>query len=260
METAVGIACLYAYFVLFSVMKASSDAPKDPPDAASATAAEGQHAERARSLAASLLEIGAVELSPTDPFKWSSGLVAPIYCDNRRTIAYPRVRRAIRDGFVDVLNAQALASITVAGTATAGIPHAAWLAEAVDRPMAYVRSSAKGHGQGERIEGVVGNGDEVVVLEDLISTGKSALDAVTALREAGAQVQAVLAIFSYELDVAAAAFRDADVPRFVLTTFSSLVDVAHERNSLTTDERGVLESWRNDPGGWSVQHGGRRPD
>jgi len=241
-------------------MEAFSDGSQDASDSAPASFPEERSPERARDLAASLLEIGAVELRPSNPFTWASGLVAPIYCDNRRTISYPRVRRIIRDGFTDVLRAEALTSAMVAGTATAGIPHAAWLAEAVDQPIAYVRSSAKGHGQGERIEGVVAEGDEVVVLEDLISTGGSALEAVTALREAGLQVQAVLAIFSYELDIAAAAFQDADVPVHVLTTFSTLITVAHERSALTSKELDVLKAWRNDPDGWSVEHGGRRPD
>ncbi len=211
---------------------------------------------RSRHIPASLLDIGAVELRPSDPFTWSSGLVAPIYCDNRLTLSHPRLRRAIRDGFSDVLTQNGLASATIAGTATAGIPHAAWLAEAVDRPMAYVRSSAKGHGQAARIEGVVRAGDEVVVVEDLISTGGSALDAVAALREVGATVPVVLAIFSYGLDAADAAFEEAGVSRHVLTTFGTLITVAHERNDLSAAELDVLRAWRDDPGAWSVEHGG----
>lgn len=216
--------------------------------------------ERPRRIASFLLDIGAVELRPSEPFTWSSGLVAPIYCDNRRTISYPRVREAIRDGFADVLSRHVSSSVTMAGTATAGIPHAAWLAEATDRPMVYIRSSAKGHGKGARIEGVLTAGDRAVVVEDLISTGGSALDAVASLREVGVQVPAVLAIFSYELDTAETAFRKADVPRHVLTTFSTLIDVAHERGELSVDERDMLRDWRADPEAWSVEHGGVRPD
>ncbi len=223
--------------------------PNDPPSS-----------EHARALAASLLDIGAVELRPTDPFAWSSGLVAPIYCDNRLTISHPRVRRSIREGFESVLRSHGWQDTVIAGTATAGIPHAAWLAEAVDQPMVYVRSSAKGHGQGARIEGVLEEGDEVVVVEDLISTGGSALDAVAAVQGAGARVQAVLAIFSYELDVAEEAFRETEVPRHVLLTFRTLVDVAHERGGLSDSEIALLNAWRADPAGWSVEHGGDRPD
>ena len=231
----------------------------DTPADSNPTAADTQKA-RARTIAGLLLDVGAVELRPAEPFTWSSGMVAPVYCDNRLTLSHPRVRRAIRDGFTDFLKTEGLDGGTVAGTATAGIPHAAWLAEAVDRPMVYVRSSAKGHGKQARIEGVVEPGDDVVVVEDLISTGGSALDAVAALREAGATVQAVCAIFSYELDAAAAAFKQADVPRHVLTTFSTLIDVAHDRGDLSADDLDVLRAWRDDPERWSVEHGGRRPD
>lgn len=234
-----------------------TDGSDSSPDAPSQDSMSGT-VPSARTIAEALLDIGAVELRPTEPFTWSSGLVAPVYCDNRLTLAYPRVRRAIRDAFVHVLNVEALQSATVAGTATAGIPHAAWLAEAVDRPMAYVRSSAKGHGQSARIEGLVEEGEDVVVVEDLISTGGSALGAVAALREAGATVRAVLAIFSYELDVADAAFREANVPRHVLTTFSTLIDVAHERGDLSGAELDTLTAWRADPERWSVEHGGSR--
>ncbi len=239
-------------------MADSSEDPRDPPlESDLGTPEEG---EWSREIADFLLDIGAVELRPSTPFTWSSGLVAPIYCDNRLTISHTPARTSIRDGFVDMMSQHSLSPDTIAGTATAGIPHAAWLAEAVDRPMAYVRSSAKGHGQGARIEGLVQPGDHVVVVEDLISTGGSALDAVAALQEGGATVPAVLAIFSYELDAAEAAFEEAEVPRHVLTTFSTLIDVAHGQDDLSTAELDVLRAWRADPGTWSVEHGGDRPD
>lgn len=232
-------------------MADASDVPPEEPAA---------HADRARTLAESLLDIGAVELRPTDPFTWTSGLVAPIYCDNRLTIAHPSVRQAIRDGFTDVLDREDLLPSTIAGTATAGIPHAAWLAEAVERPMAYVRGEAKGHGIGAKIEGRVQPGDAVVLVEDLISTGGSALDAVGTLREAGARVQAVLAIFSYRLGAATRAFDEAGVDHHVLTDLRVLVDVAHAQQRLSDAERDALRAWRADPGAWSVEHGGARPD
>lgn len=213
---------------------------------------------RARTLAGLLLDIGAVELRPSEPFTWSSGLVAPIYCDNRLTLSHPLVRRVIRDGFVDLLEGTSLEDVVIAGTATAGIPHAAWLAEAVDRPMAYVRSASKSHGKQSRIEGVVEAGDEVLVVEDLISTGGSALSAVEALRDVGASVRSVLAIFSYELDAATDAFREAEVPQHVLTTFSTLLDVAQERGGLSAKDRAALDVWRDDPELWSDEHGGSR--
>ncbi|MFB6278114.1 MAG: orotate phosphoribosyltransferase [Salinibacter sp.] len=211
--------------------------------------------DRARSVARALLEIDAVSLRPHDPFAWSSGLVAPIYCDNRRTLAVPSVRTAIADGFADVVREADGDSVTIAGTATAGIPHAAWLADRLDAPMAYVRSAAKEHGQGRRIEGArLGPDDEVVVVEDLISTGGSALEAVSAVRETGAAVQAVLAVFSYGLDAAAAAFRTADVPRRVLTTFPVLLDVARRHHDLSDEAQALLQDWRADPEAWSQKH------
>jgi orotate phosphoribosyltransferase len=175
------------------------------------------------------------------------------------TISHPRVRRILRDGFIDLLTDADWLPVTIAGTATAGIPHAAWLAEAVEAPMVYARSSAKGHGTGARIEGRLQKGDEVVVLEDLISTGGSALEAVDALREAGARVRGVLAIFTYQLQAAETGFRDADVEARVLTDFQTLIDVAHAEDRLSDEELRTLEEWQADPGTWSVEHGGDRP-
>ncbi len=221
----------------------------------SATPIDPNASDRSQSLANALLKIDAVSLRPHDPFTWSSGLRAPIYCDNRRTLAHPSVRRAVADGFADVVQGQGWMPITVAGTATAGIPHAAWLAERLDAPMAYVRSAAKTHGQGRRIEGAtLGPGDDVLVVEDLISTGGSALDAVSVLRETGATVRAVLAIFSYGLDAAAAAFREADVDRHVLTTFPVLLNVARRQHDLSDEARALLETWQADPEAWSREH------
>ncbi|MCS3703027.1 orotate phosphoribosyltransferase [Salinibacter ruber] len=214
-------------------------------------------ADRARALADALLSIDAVSLRPHDPFTWSSGLAAPIYCDNRQTLAHPSVRERIADGFAEAVREYDGTSLTVAGTATAGIPHAAWLADRIEAPMAYVRDSAKGHGQGRRIEGArPGPGDEVVVVEDLISTGRSALNAAAAVRETGANVSSVLAIFSYGLDAAATAFREAGVPCHVLTTFPVLLDVARRQHSLSADAEALLNDWQADPEAWSHEHGG----
>jgi orotate phosphoribosyltransferase len=207
---------------------------------------------RARVLATDLLDIGAVLLRPDAPFTWASGLVAPIYCDNRLTLAHPPVRRRIASGFAETLAREGLAPEVVAGTATAGIPHAAWLAERLDRPMAYVRGAAKGHGRQNRIEGQVDDGQRVVLVEDLISTGGSSMAAVEALREAGATVEAVLAIFSYAFDAAHARFAEAGVPLHVLTTFPALVAVAAERGDLSDADRATLARWRANPEGWSA--------
>lgn len=213
---------------------------------------------RAQSLARDLLDIEAVSLRPHDPFTWSSGLVAPLYCDNRRTLAHPRIRRSIAEGFADLSRGAAPMPVTIAGTATAGIPHAAYLAERLEAPMAYVRSSAKEYGRGRRVEGTrLGPAHDVLVVEDLISTGSSALDAVSAARNTGATVQAVLAIFTYQLDAATKAFRDAGVPCHALTSFHVLLDVARRHYEFTDEALSILKAWRADPEGWSVEHGGK---
>jgi orotate phosphoribosyltransferase len=211
-------------------------------------------AKTAEAVAAGLLGIGAVDLRPGDPFTWSSGRRAPIYCDNRKTLAHPRLRRLLSAAFARTVAAHQLQPAVVAGTATAGIPHAAWLADRIDRPMAYVRSSAKKHGRGRRIEGADVDGRRVVLVEDLVSTGGSALNAVGALRAAGAEVPAVLAIFTYELDAAATAFAEADVPLHALSTFSALLQAAGD--DLAERQRDVLRTWRDDPAAWSERHGG----
>lgn len=212
------------------------------PDSASAVA---------RSLAHDLLSIGAVSLAPDDPFTWASGRLAPIYCDNRLTLAHPVVRRRIRDAFADVIARHGYAPDVVAGTATAGIPHAAWLADRLDLPMAYVRSKPKGHGRGNQIEGRVEPGQRVVLVEDLVSTGGSSLDAVEALRRAGAEVEAVVAIFSYGLPAAAEAFEKAAVPLHTLTTYPVLVEVASETGTIPSGSIEALRTWQQDPAAWS---------
>lgn len=208
----------------------------------------------ARQLAADLLTIGAVSLRPDDPFTWASGRRAPIYCDNRLTLAYPEVRRRIATGFVQRLAGAAMPHVVV-GTATAGIPHAAWVADRLDLPMAYVRSAPKQHGKGNQIEGRVASGQRVVVIEDLVSTGGSSVAVVDALRAAGAEVDAVLAIFSYGLPAAAEAFADADVPLHTLTTFETLQQVAVASKRLPDDALDTLRAWQRDPAAWSATHG-----
>ncbi len=206
-----------------------------------------------RRIAADLLSIGAVSFSPERPYTWASGLRSPVYCDNRLTLGYPAVRRAVCDGFVAALSRHALSPAAVVGTATAGIPHAAWLAERLDLPMAYVRSKPKEHGRGNQIEGHLEYGQEVVVIEDLVSTGLSSVGVVRALGAAGLRVRAVLAIFSYELPEAAAAFADAGVPLHTLTSFGTLLSVAQEQGLLDAATVASLQAWRRDPRAWSAQ-------
>lgn len=192
-------------------------------------------------------------MRPEAPFTWSSGLRAPVYCDNRLTLAHPPLRRRIAEGFARIVRGEDWRPDLIAGTATAGIPHAAWLAERLDRPMAYVRSQAKGHGRENRIEGRVERGQRVVVIDDLISTGGSALSAVEALRQAGANVLAVAAIFSYGLDEARRRFSGADVPLRTLTDFSTLLKAAEAEDHLPPDALDALRAWRRDPEAWSAE-------
>ena len=212
------------------------------------------HSPFARRIAEDLLEIGAVTFSVDRPFVWASGLRSPVYCDNRLTISYPLVRRRIRDGFLSALNAAGLQPDVIIGTATAGIPHAAWLADVLDVPMAYVRSKPKEHGRASQIEGRVSSGDRAVIIEDLVSTGGSSRVVVEAVRSAGTVVDAVAAIFSYELPEARAAFEEAGIPLITLTNFHVLLEVALERNILEGRAASSVEAWKHDPRAWSASH------
>ncbi|MEZ4698902.1 MAG: orotate phosphoribosyltransferase [Rhodothermales bacterium] len=209
---------------------------------------------RERKIAGALLSIGAVALSPDAPFTWASGLRSPIYCDNRLTMAYPAIRRQIAEGFRDLIAEHGLAPEVIAGTATAGIPHAAWLADTLGVPMVYVRSKPKEHGRQNQIEGLLEPGRAVVVIEDLISTGGSSMAAVQALREAGARVLAVLGIFSYGFPEAKTLFAEAGIPAHTLTTFAALMDVAAEEGRIPAASKSVLDTWRRDPKAWSAAH------
>lgn len=204
-----------------------------------------------RTIARDLLEIGAVTLSSEAPFIWASGLLSPIYCDNRMTMGYPDVRRRIRDAFVDLIRRESLRPDIIAGTATAGIPHAAWLAESLDLPMIYVRSKPKEHGKGSAIEGPVKEGQRVVIVEDLISTGGSSIGVVKALKSEKLDVVAVLAIFSYELQESDHAFSEIGVPLFTLTNYGHLLDVAVSTGKLDARGAASLAAWRRDPRQWT---------
>ena len=198
-----------------------------------------------RKLAKELLAIEAVALRPNDYFTWTSGIKSPIYCDNRITMSYPSIRREIAAGMVEVIKEKYPAVEVIAGTATAGIPHAAWVSELLDLPMIYVRDSAKKHGKTNQIEGRVLEGQKVVIIEDLISTGLSSLKVAKALREAGAEVLGVVAIFSYELKKAQDAFEDAGVEYITLTNYPVLVEEAVAIEYIHQDDVEKLLEWRN---------------
>lgn len=201
----------------------------------------------ATQIAQSLLEIGAVTLRPHQPFTWASGIQSPIYCDNRLTMSYPVIREIIADGFVQMIRTHYPHTSVIAGTATAGIPHAAWVSQKLNLPMIYVRDKAKGHGKENLIEGLVREGQSVVVIEDLISTGGSSLKAVQAVQAAGAHVLAVIAIFTYEFEQASKAFQEADVPLHTLCRYTALIDAAVHRNMIQASDVELLQSWRANP-------------
>jgi orotate phosphoribosyltransferase len=197
----------------------------------------------AATIASELLRIEAVRLSPEDPFTWASGIKSPIYTDNRIALAYPKVRSQICDGLTSLAREYSDVDAVV-GVATAGIPHAALVADRMSLPMAYVRSSAKSHGRQNRIEGQLSAGDRVIVIEDLISTGGSSLEAVEALREAGVEVIATLAIFTYAFAAATRRFAEANCPVQTLTDYPTLISAARSENRISESDVAQLEDWR----------------
>ena len=199
-----------------------------------------------------LLLAGAVELRTSEPFfTFASGIRSPVYTDNRLLISDPAARLAVRDAFAETVRELGLDPEVIAGTATAGIPHAALLADRMSLPMVYVRGSAKGHGKQNRIEGRLEAGNRVVLIEDLISTGGSSVSAAEGLRDAGSEVLGVLAIFTYGLDVAQKAFHDADIPLYTLTSFDVLAKEAAESGRLSESDLDTLAEWQKDPALWS---------
>ncbi len=206
-----------------------------------------------KEIAKDLLKIQAVKLSPNEPFTWASGIKSPIYCDNRLTISYPKIRTAIAKGIAELISEKYPKVEVIAGTATAGIPHAAWIAAELDLPLVYVRSKPKDHGRGKQIEGVLHPGAKTVVIDDLLSTGGSVLKAVKAAQNEGADVLGVGAIFSYQLQAIVDNFRQADLSYFTLTNYSELLEAAVETNYISTTEREALEKWRHDPENWSTK-------
>ncbi len=201
-------------------------------------------------IAEALLSIRAVALSLDPPFTWVSGIRSPIYCDNRLLISHPRQRKQVIDRFLERIGQMPEQPELIAGTATSGIPFAAWVADRLNLPMVYVRAAKKEHGKGKAIEGHLEPGKRTLVIEDLISTGKSSAAVVEHLQEAGAVVTGVLAIFSYEMKKAADTFENLGIPAEPLETISSLLDLAVNRGDLTDQDAAIIQDFRNDPAGW----------
>lgn len=196
-------------------------------------------------IARQLLNIGAVELRPQEPFTWASGIKSPIYCDNRLTMSYPEVRKEIAKGLAGLITEFYPECEVVAGTATAGIPHAAWVSDRLELPMVYVRSKPKEHGQGNMIEGKVEPGKKVVVVEDLISKGGSVLQAAEGLKAAGFDVLGIVAIFTYDLPQSIDAITDAGFTFHTLTDFPALVEEAMEMKAIQEEDLPMLADWHD---------------
>lgn len=209
----------------------------------------------AEDVAGILLDIKAVSLRPDKPFRYASGILSPIYCDNRLLMGYPEKRKRIRDLFIEKIREHDLSFDIVAGTATAGIPHAAWIAGKLDLPMIYVRGGAKEHGKQNRIEGPLEQGKKVIVIEDLISTGGSSVRAVEAVREAGGEVIACIAIFSYGMQKAEDRFAEAGCPCYTLSDFSTLISTAADKGMIKPEEKDIVLSWNKAPAEWGKQQG-----
>ncbi|HCE12532.1 MAG TPA: orotate phosphoribosyltransferase [Enterococcus sp.] len=207
---------------------------------------------QAKQIAKDLLAIEAIFLQPNAPFTWASGIKSPIYCDNRITMSYPQVRRAIAQGLAENIKTTFPDVEVIAGTATAGIPHAAWVAELLDLPMVYIRSQAKAHGKGNQIEGRITPNQKMVVIEDLLSTGGSVLEACSAAKREGADVLGVAAIFTYELPQVAANFAEAGLPFVTLTNYSTLIDVVLETGKIQAEDVALLQEWRQSPATWKA--------
>lgn len=197
-------------------------------------------------IAKDLLDIKAVQIKTEGYFTWTSGIQSPIYCDNRLTMSYPSIRHKITSAFIEQIDKMDVKPDVIAGCATAGIPHAAWLASELNLPMIYVRSSAKGHGKGNQIEGQVNKGQKVLMIEDLISTGGSSINAAKALIDEDIEVLSVLAIFTYGIDKTTKQFVKEDIPLYTITSFDELLDILVQEDTIKSEARTRLLSWRNE--------------
>lgn len=216
--------------------------------------AQAQRHESSLETAKFLLQIKAVKLNNSEPFIWASGRKSPIYCDNRITLSHPHIRTFIRQEFVKIIENKIGPVDAIAGVATGGIAQGALVAQELGLPFVYVRSEAKKHGMGNQIEGEIESGSSVVVVEDLVSTGKSSLLAVDALREHGCDVKGMVAVFTYGLGVAEKNFEEAKMPLYTLTNYNDLIECAVQLDLLPASDLKSLQEWRKNPEAWSDAH------
>ncbi|MEM6831892.1 MAG: orotate phosphoribosyltransferase [Bacteroidota bacterium] len=208
------------------------------------------NSQLATEVASNLLDIGAIKLNPDNPFTWASGWKSPIYCDNRLSLSYPAVRSKIKTAMSLAISKTFSGIDAIAGVATAGIPQGALVADELDLPFVYVRSKSKGHGLQNMIEGKLDKGQKVVLLEDLVSTGGSSLTAVEALRNAGADVVGMIAIFTYGFPVSEENMKKHQVELVVLSDYDHLLDYAQDERMFENDMLKTLKEWRTDPANW----------
>lgn len=200
-----------------------------------------------------LLQIKAIKLQPSNPFTWASGWKSPIYCDNRITLSHPAIRTYIRQKLTSLVQEEFGSVSVIAGVATAGIPQGVLVAQELGLPFIYVRAKAKEHGRENLIEGEFSPGQRVVVVEDLISTGKSSLQAIQALRDAGCDVAGLVGIFNYGFDAAEENFKNAKCRFITLSNYSALIEYAAEHSFISAEELKLLRTWREDPENWGKQ-------
>ena len=208
------------------------------------------HKDTAKKTAEVLLKVKAIKLSPSEPFTWASGWKSPIYCDNRVTLSYPPVRVFLKEEIAKIVELQYGKPDVIAGVATGAIAIGILVAQELGVPFIYVRPEPKNHGRKNQIEGHLESGQNVVVIEDLISTGKSSLNAVKALKEVGAVVKGMVAIFSYGFDIASDNFKNSNVALTTLSNYSHLLEQAMDSKYITEKELETLSEWRKDPGNW----------
>jgi len=205
----------------------------------------------AKVVAEKLLQVNAVKLNPENPFTWASGWKSPIYCDNRKVLSFPFIRDYIKSELCNVVFEKFPEAGMLAGVATAGIAWGAMVADQLKLPYVYVRPKPKGHGLGNQIEGFYEQGQKVVVIEDLVSTGKSSLQVVDVLKEAGLEIAGMVSIFTYGFPVATEVFLKAGVKYYPLTDYSTLIQLAAEKQIVSSDQLEILLKWQNDPAGWT---------
>jgi len=210
-----------------------------------------RHMTDAKVVAEKLLQVNAVKLNPENPFTWASGWKSPIYCDNRKVLSFPFIRDYIKSELCNVVFEKFPEAGMLAGVATAGIAWGAMVADQLKLPYVYVRPKPKEHGLGNQIEGFYEQGQKVVVIEDLVSTGKSSLQVVDVLKEAGLEIAGMVSIFTYGFPVATEVFSKAGVKYYPLTDYSTLIQLAAEKQIVSSDQLEILLKWQNDPAGWT---------